>query len=225
MFATKEDQLIPFIDFVNHHLMAGTFERHDRPGPGVVVSIRNHKPVPGSDQVFARYGVYDAYDTYLTFWFVAAPATHIRSVPCTVQLGDTGVIEVESRGAPKWGKRGGPGPGELAFYATVVKEKRKGYCRVSRLVIPVARAPRALRRVIDTLVRGLDPVLDDAGAAALVERAERQVIAANRAFYEGLAGYLATRENDYRASPAFEAARTLCTVQLEGLECYRKNLS
>lgn len=223
MFATKEDQLIPFIDFVNHHLLAGTFERHDRPGPGLVVSIRNSKPVAGSDQVFACYGARDAYDTYLTFGFAAAPATHLKSVPCTIRPGEAGVIEVESGGAPKWSKGQAPGPNDLAFYATVVKAKRAGYCRVSRLVIPCTRAPRALRRVLDTLIRGLDPALSAAEIARLVEEAERQVIAANRAFYEDLADYLASREGDYRGNPAFETAREMCAVQLEGLRRYRHN--
>lgn len=218
------DQIIPVLDFVNHHTLARRVERKTQPGGGTSAVLLNFKPVPGSDQVFARYGRFDAYDTYLMFGFAARPASHLLSVPCALRLAGGGVIEAGCEigaGKRRKGARKAPGPG---FYAPRIEAARPGYRKVSALVVPGSGAPLALRRVLAHLIGGMRPGLGEAALKSLIAEAESAVLAANRRFFSGLADYLAARGGDYAGEPAFRMAREMCAIQLEALEQYRKNL-
>ena len=221
--AGEKRQLIPFIDFANHHTLASTFKNDLIGKTAISRALYNSKPQPGSEECFARYGFWDALETYLMFGFSDTPVAFVRSVPLHIILEEVGIIEVKSQvRGPATGKGLGPKNKDLrSSFPFWVKKKGKTLF-VSNLMIPNLSAPSALNQVLGLLVSQLDPDLADNRKQKLVLAAEKQIISVNLDFYNDLYNYLLKVTPDYPDSPALEMAIRMATIQLEAIDLYQK---
>jgi len=168
------DVLMPFIDFLNHHPQATGYQtvsaRH--PGRAVIASL-NSKPYRDSQECLVRYGMYDAFDLFTTYAFVDRNCSYVSSVPLTIELEGLGDFPVASAEVLQ---------GRFAKVPQLNKESPV----LRHLIIPGRDDPHCMRRVLAQVIDGLRPGLQQDAQAAFVQEAERQVIAANVAYYKRL---------------------------------------
>jgi len=215
-------QIIPFIDFTNHHTLARPFRRDRESGKIAKMALENDKAVPGSDECFARYGLWDPYDTYLMFGFAFRPGGFVRSVPLELDIQGLGNLRIRSVVAgPASADTLGPVNKDLARFFPKKINKTKQGLSLSNLNIPNASSPRALKRTLDIVVDTIVPGLRPAQRQQMTALIEERVLQANVAYYKGLTEYLGQRAPEYPDCPAFDEARKMARIQLQTLSAYR----
>jgi hypothetical protein len=108
---------------------------------------------------------------------------------------------------------------DLYFYIPKVLERRKAHITVGSLLIPGARAPRALRRTLRFLITEMRP--GHPQQKDLVLQAEGQIIAANRGYYTNLLGVLPSLgRKDSPQRPILDNFIRICNLQLARIEDY-----
>jgi len=159
-FNGEKRQVIPVIDFANHNSLAPPFKREHEGSKVTSMSLLNVKLSPTSDECQARYGLWDAYDTYLMFGFSNAPVLFVRSVPVNIRLNTIGTIKIGSRIASAGGAKGlKPNPVNIAYLNPGRVTLQGNDLLVSNLMIPNPQAPLALKRVLAELVTRIGPGL------------------------------------------------------------------
>jgi hypothetical protein len=221
--ALEASTLMPFIDYANHDSRAPAFQPAPRVGyPNHQVAILNSQPADDGGQVLVRYAQLDALDAYLGYGFVDTSTALVRSSPVTITL-DVGEIVAESRiGAKAKKKRADPGIKDLRGYLPMILENADGRVTVTHLLLPEAGSPYALRRILNWLIRKHEPDVGLKRMGRLVDEAERQILDANRAFYDALERSL----TDY-GEPSSSQYRTISDLirhQREAMDAYVERL-
>jgi hypothetical protein len=159
--------LLPITDFFDHHWKG---ESYSYDGNRALI-MRRSTPLPGKgDECFARYGLHDAYDSWLTYGFVDEDVPFVRSVSTTVELPGIGTIRLDDASAPD--ERGIP----------QILSKKGHHLVATAVVIPGPDAARALRRTLRSLI---DKLTGRHGRDVAI-CAERQIIDANLTYYAEL---------------------------------------
>jgi hypothetical protein len=97
----KTPVLMPIIDSFNHHPISANFlPAGDGEEKGLSVNVS--RPLDGSTECFARYGLYDALDTYLHYAYVEPNTPFLRSAPCDLEVAGLGRITVRSAAGAKY---------------------------------------------------------------------------------------------------------------------------
>lgn len=215
--------LMPFIDYVNHHFHAPGFHGGGE-GADYTVSIRNAKPVPGSDECFVSYSRLDTLDAYLIYNFPDDSGPHLRSVPLTIDCGDGKRIDVDARIS---GSHPGKLPEKMRDLRALmprVAMPETGLIQVGHLFVPGPNAPRALRRILSGLIRTLFPDIGDAAFQDKVRAAEQAVLDANRRYYRELADVLSAARARATALPALATVRRVLELQTAKLDAYAERI-
>ena len=222
--ALEQSTLMPFIDYANHDSRAPAFQPGHRAGhPHHQVAILNSQPADDGGQVLVRYSQLDPLDAYLSYGFVDTSTHLVRSTPLTIDL-DVGEIAAESRiGAKNKKKRPEPGVKDLRGYLPMILENADGRVTVSHVLLPEAGSPFALRRILNWLIRKHESDIGLKRMGRLVDEAERQILEANRAYYDDL-------EAKVRAAPDLPEAQramlnTLIRHQREAMDAYVDRLT
>lgn len=221
-FAASSNKLIPFIDFVNHHTKALPFLRVRNEDGKLMMRLKNFQPVPGENQCFARYGKWDAHDTYLMFGFSAETPAFVRCVPMEIEIEGAGTLQINSkvsgfnRGVlpPEWK--------DLKEVFPQVKIYNKKKIGVSTLLIPTAEWPMALKRILGFVIFQMLPEEKDRVIQEKVGQAEFQILNQTMEHYQNLLKFFETRRDKYREIPAFREAVKMATIQIRGIEEYQK---
>ena len=194
--------LLPITDFFDHHWKGEPYS-YDR---NRAVIMRRSAPLPGKgDECFARYGLHDAYDSWLTYGFVDEDVPFVRSVTTTVELPGIGTIRLDDASAPD--ERG----------ILRILGKKGHHLVATAVVIPGPDAPRALRRTLRMLINKLT----DRHGRDVVICAERQIIDANLAYYAELKSCLERLSVESAAHNAIRANFVrLCEGQITRLRNY-----
>ncbi len=227
--------LMPMIDFLNHHPAAGGFlvrsdyddiaepeaPRHPALPDEDGIAVVNSCPVDGSDECFVCYGTYDALDTLLHYNYVEQYAGYMRSVPLTVSLPGYCKIVIRAAAArPRFTKLPDQLRDLVFFLPAMTPDAGKKTITLSHLLIPQARAPRALRRVLGAAMSRLGLSIPNDEMLAQVKIAEAKIVEANLRFYEELGGYL----DQHPLSPDYELIaeniRLVIETQLRNLRAY-----
>jgi hypothetical protein len=221
--------LMPIIDFVNHHPGAPGF-RTGTDSTGIRrVAIQQANPIAASAECYVRYGNYDALDTYLVYGFVEQSAPFVRSVPLNFQLDGIGTIEVHSA----IGSNKAAGSGKLPPHLQAVRQfmpavqpVSETHLILSHLMIPAGPPEFALRRILQELLVGMRPNLDQVGLQNYVAKAESEIISRNIAFYEQLIRLDEPKSDTSTDRSAVSTVRQMAEIQLAKLQEYQaKTLS
>lgn len=183
--------IMPVIDYFNHRFAAESFSIHQTPSPA---SMRVFgKPDSETGELFVRYNNYDPLDTYLFYGFVDFSAPWLNSVPLTLDTDDT-VLVVEAKGGVFKGDLP-PALRDLRLFMPQITHQDQHQLSLNKIVIPNARAPRALQRV-------LAAVLSTAGVSGAhvqpeVARLEERLLTENENYWAKLAERAADLSPDH----------------------------
>lgn len=173
--------LMPIIDYFNHAMSAQGFKIHDVPLP---VSMRiQSRPDPETGELFVRYNVFDALDTYLFYGFVDAGVGYLASVPCEIKFGDK-TLKVIATSAGQKGKLPDAIKDLRIFMPAIQKGSEHSYA-VTKLIIPGKLAPRALRRVLQVFLNSMK--MDKAEIPGTIKEIEASLLDQNEAWWQALA--------------------------------------
>ena len=206
--------LMPFIDFANHHPDAEGYIA----SPGRL-GLLNSRVVRGSNECFAQYGWYDAYDIFLNYGYAEPQTRFVRSVPLTVRFEGLGEVSVGARIARIKGRKLSSGVKKLNRYLPMIKRTALGQLAAGFLIIPGVAAPFALRQVLAIVINELGAPADLKRRRELIEHAENQILVKNVEFYRSLHSYLAT----WQGGPAKQICNVATAVverQLALLKAY-----
>ena len=183
--------LMPFIDFLNHHVQARGFQHvvADN-GVGGLYTFQD-RPVAGSDECFVRYNLMDTHTAFIGYGFLDDSAPYSVSQATTLTLSDGLQIQVRRQAAKGFAKKLPQKMRSLQIYMPQVVSNHPDKMAVSRLLIPGANAPRALRRVLATLIARKRQSWSEARVDAAVREAEAQLLAVNHRYFDALAALAA----------------------------------
>jgi hypothetical protein len=212
--------LMPIIDLVNHDFRGAAYFFEDEPGRDRFLAIKRSVPVPGNEnESFARYGAYDAFDTWMSYGFIDESASFVSSVAATLDLPGLGTIRLGTSLKPRALKDLPRSVGDLQLYIPQLIARRGSNIEVAALAIPGPQAPRALRRALHFLI--MEMSAGRANRRDLVLQAEEQIIAANRAYYRDLLAFLRSLSPiDPRHEPIRDNFVRVCDLQLARIEDY-----
>jgi len=219
-FGESKQKIIPFIDFTNHHTKARPFSRTKDKDGNLVMGLFNSKPLQGSNQCFARYGIWDSYETYLMFGFSMENPGLVRSIPLDIPIEGVGSIKVNTKIS---GRHLGALPPEMADlkqYFPRVFKKTTEEIEVSSLFIPDAAKPMVLKRILSFLIRLMAPNLAPEVLQNHVALAEFSLITQNQEFYNSLLAFFEENREKYKSTPAFREAVKMAKIQLHEIDEY-----
>jgi hypothetical protein len=177
---------------------AGTVDSRRAPGYGFpqsslerradgkrAVVMHRSAPLPGrGDECFARYGLHDAYDSWITYGFVDEDVPFVQSVRTTLDLPGAGTIRLGHVSATRESDETEDSAQNAKFYLPRILSKKANRLVVAAVMIPDLQAPRVLRRTLRILMGELTDRQQN--RSDLVMLAEKQIINANLAYYTGL---------------------------------------
>ncbi|MEZ0223988.1 MAG: hypothetical protein ACAH83_05500 [Alphaproteobacteria bacterium] len=212
--------LMPVGEFVNHSALARPFDYpRSKEGRSLVVH-RTQFPDRFGDECFVSYGTFDSLDSWLVYNFVEEHASFVRSVPLDIDLPGAGMLRVRAYIASADHPQLPPELADLRTYLPQVLERTQGSIDVSFLLIPAAHS-QALRRVLRWAIDQLSP--GNSQIDALVEKAERQILDKNWAYYEAFRKILqSVKLKDQDKLPLLDSLTSLCALQLARLIEYGK---
>lgn len=144
--------LLPIIDFFNHRMNAQGFKINAVPAPA---SMRIQSiPDPDTGELFVRYNVFDALDTYLYYGFVDRGVGYMSSVPCRLKIGNV-TLSVRGGGGMSKSAKLPSAIKDLRLFLPALTKSDEGNFFANKLVIPGPRAPRALHRVLVVIMNTL----------------------------------------------------------------------
>lgn len=213
--APKTPVLMPLIDSLNHHHSGANFRPVKEKGEtGLAVNVS--RPIAGSTECFARYGLYDAHDTYLNYAYVEPNTPFLLSVSCDLGVPDLGRITVRSASGVIYD---GPLAKEIrdlrAFMPRVTPEA-PDHIRVSHLIVPWPARKFALRRVLAEIIKLFDLAQNKDMLVRRVALAERDLLTQNIAYYRDLDRFLKLGAQN----AALAAPRQLATIQHARIQAY-----
>jgi hypothetical protein len=142
----------------------------------------------------------------------------------TIDLPDLGTIRLTNFDKTRDRRALPPSVSDLHFYIPALLARRTDHIEVGRLLIPGPSAPRALRRTLHFLIAEMSP--GHSRQRDLVMEAERQIIAANQAYYRDLLAFLRPLgPQDPLQKPILRDFLHLCELQLARIQnylCYAK---
>jgi hypothetical protein len=151
-----------------------------------MLRLFNDRPVQSSEECLVRYNLMDRLDSFLSYAFVDESAPILNSLPLEIKLQDDLRIQVKGLG-------GGPYKGklpdtlkDLRQFMPQIHKRTQDSLTVQRLFVPGEKAPRALRRVLGSLIRSLRPGLNLNTIHEMTLSAENQVLEANKTYYHRL---------------------------------------
>jgi len=205
--------LIPFIDFTNHHAMAKPFNRKKVAGHGRTMSLIASEVTPGSAQVFARYGLWDNYDTYLMFGFAQEPSAFVRSVPLEISYDDGKVLKINSRPGMSFKAKLPDAISDIKHPFPFVNSFSDKAQEVAFMHIPGVQTPRALKRVLGALLnfQGETKTLEE--KRKRIFEVETKILEGNLKFYDDMLVFLNARKDRYKDLPAFKEAVKMAKLQ------------
>ena len=170
---------MPFVECLNHHFDARPYQTTvDDDG---VYRLWTHadRPYWNSRECFVLYTLLDPIDSLLFYGFVDESGPVLHSAPATLALPEDITITVE---AAPWQLFQGDLPASLQdirVFIPPTKARDGGHITLPWLLIPGAKTPWALRRMLRAFIYALRPDLPEARRREVVGNAEMQLLAAN----------------------------------------------
>ena len=182
--------------------------------------MRRAAPQPGKgNETFARYGLHDAYDMWITYGFIDDEVPFVQSLATAVKLRGVGTIRFGDVAASRGDDDAEPTVEDLPSYVPRILDRKGDRATVGAAVIPGPEMPRALRRALGILIGELGAPRH--GRRALVLAAEEQLLDANLSYYGELKSCLEGLSVGDAAHAAIHANFIrLCDQQTTRLRAY-----
>lgn len=219
--ATKEQCLMPLVDFINHHFRANIFnlpaDAHSD------LTILKSTPVEGSDECYVRYSNLDALDSLLNYDFPDAHAVFVRSVPLKIELEGVGVCEIKSNlSHVKHDVAQLPSAlkGLGMYLPQIAANDAAKNVEFSFVMIPQAGAPKSMRRI---LAAGMGMIAPDASHDQVLEYVailEKEIIRHNIIFYNNLREKLAAHDKVDGCGAIYDRVNEMIDYQLSNIRKY-----
>ncbi len=212
--------LMPVLDAMNHHWEGAGYALDDRDERGLALTMTRSRPLPGTgNECFARYGVNDCFDCWMSYGFVDDTPPYVRSLAMEIDLPGLGTIHVADVRATRAKEDLPPPVQDLSFHIPKLLARRRNQINTASVFVPGPQAPRALRRTLGFLIAELNP--GRPLTRDLVLHAERQIIATNQAYYQALIAFLRSMPlKDAMQRPTLENFIRVCEFQLRRLRDY-----
>lgn len=211
----KTPVLMPIIDSFNHHPRGAAF-RPVKEGGAKGLAVGVSRPLDGSTECFAHYGLYDALDTYLQYAYVEPNTPFLRSVPCDLEVAGLGRITVQSVAGAKYDGALAEEIRDLRIFMPRVTPEAPDHLRVSHLIVPWPARKLALRRVLAEVIKLFDPAQDKDMLVRRVAAAERDLLMQNIAYYQDLGRIL----DAHAQNASITALRQLAAIQRARIQTY-----
>ena len=217
------DCMMPFIDFVNHFFSSPMIHKNnDKNGS---ISIKNFLAITGSQECFVHYNMIDPLDSFLVYGFVDDKVPFVKSVPLQFKLHEYSHIQVHTRISSYFSGDLPDSVQDLRAYLPIILEFDDSVMQLSRLLIPGENAPRALRRVLELIIRGWKPMLDPAVVKEIVINAEKLIIRENIEYYTSLSSVVETLNDGGVSESIARSVKTLVVLQLDKLHNYMNRIN
>jgi hypothetical protein len=210
--------LLPIIDFMNHDLRGAPVQFE--PDSDLAATVKRSVPVPGTgDECFAFYGLYDSFDTWMSYGFIDENAPFVRSVPMTIELPRLGTLRLANFVRFRPPEDLPPEMRDLHLFVPKPLARRGNHFEVTSLLIPGPQLREAVRRILAFLISEISPGHPE--QCDLARLAEQQIVDANRAFYQALLGSLRSLTlKDLLQGPILDNFIRMCDRQLRHIENY-----
>ena len=211
--------LMPILDLMNHHSQGSAYEIRVIDGDRWLHLHRAKSELRGQRECYALYNECDAMEMLWAYHFVDESAAFVRSVPMEIRLPDAGVLKINATKARTRGKDLPPAIKDISAYLPKVVSRRPGFLEVSCVMIPSARMPFSLRRVLNVLIGTLNS--ESLDRPDLIAQAESQIIQTNESYYTDLQKMLRNltlAEGDN--AQILQALARACELQLSHLRNY-----
>jgi hypothetical protein len=218
--ASPSPLLLPVIDFMNHDLRGAPVQFAAQSHGDLAATVKRSASVPGTgDECFAFYGLYDSFDTWMSYGFIDENAPFVRSVPMTIDLPRLGTLRLVNFVRFRPPEDLPPEMRDLHLFVPKRLVRRRNHLEVTSLLIPSPKLREAVRRILAFLISEIRPGHPKQRDLALL--AEQQIIDSNRAFYRSLLDSLQSlRFKDLLQSPILGNFIRLCDRQLRHIENY-----
>jgi hypothetical protein len=206
--------LMPLIDFLNHDFRARGFQRvASEPWSDGSLYVFQDRPDPDTNECFVRYSLIDRHTSLLSYGFLDESAPFIISQPATLTLSQGLTVRVGRQIAKGFDDQLPDKMKDLQLYMPRVGGKPRERLDLSRLLIPGANAPRALRRVLAGVFQSKRQDWDQGTLEAAVREAEAKLLEANHRYFDRLAELvIAARERSDADDPPGRL-RTLFAIE------------
>jgi hypothetical protein len=213
---------MPFLDCLNHHFRARGFQHSQGEAGGAIYSYMD-RPVEGSGECFARYRLLDCHSAFVGYGFLDSSAPFVMSQAGNVVLADGLQLDVRRNASRGFQGTLPKGSRDLALFMPHVLNKGTDRLELSRLLIPGANAPRALRRVLGLLISRKRPEWTPSRVEGAVLDAEDQILAMSNSFFDAVATKVSEARQRSEADDPPGRNTTLCTVD-ELVRCQKRHL-
>jgi hypothetical protein len=212
--------LLPIIDFMNHDLRGAPVQFEDQPDGDLSATVKRSVPVPGTgNECFAFYGLYDSFDTWMSYGFIDENAPFARSVPMTIDLPRLGSLRLANFVGFRPPEDLPAQMRDLHLFVPKPLVRRGNHLEVTSLLIPSPQMRKAVRRILAFLIGEISP--SHPKQRDLARLAEQQIIDANKAFYRSLLGSLRSLTlKDLLQGPILDNFIRICDRQLRHIENY-----
>jgi hypothetical protein len=181
--------LLPIIDFMNHHLQGSPVQFEGQPDREFSAIVKRSAPVPGGgNECFVFYGLYDAFDTWMSYGFIDENASFVRSIPMTVELPRFGTLRIANFIGFRRPEDLPAEMRDIHFLIPKFLARRPRQLGVTSMLIPAPPMWETFQRILGYLINEISPGHPQQRDLALL--AEQQILAANEAYYANLAARL-----------------------------------
>lgn len=142
--------LMPMIDIFNHDIRTSGYQFSESPGDGNLRVFS--RPDPVSKELFVKYNDMDAVASYIKYGFIDNSAPFVYSTPTDLSYRG---YDIKIGRSIALAKNVPTAFTDLSRYMPNLA-KQDNIVLISKLVIPGAHAPNALRRVLALILSGLD---------------------------------------------------------------------
>lgn len=206
--------IMPVIDYFNHRFQAEAYSVQTTPPPP---SMRVYGvPDSNTHEVFVRYNLYDPVDTFLFYGFVDTNSPWLASIPLSLMLPDGRSLEVLNTGGTVK-KQLPPALRDLRLYMPMIQGQDEWIIRLNKLLIPGKNAPRAMQRVLASVLKSLYSSLNHSELLDWVQKLESDVLEINRKWWNELSSMAESLPED---KPITRSVNDLCTWSRQHIETY-----
>jgi hypothetical protein len=212
--------LLPIIDFMNHDLQGAPVQFEEQADGELAASVK--RSVPGAstgNECFAFYGLYDSFDTWMSYGFVDETAPFVRSIPMTIELPRLGTLRLANFVRMRPPEQLPTEMRDLHLFVPQLLARHGNHTEVTSLLIPAPQMREALRRILAFLISEMSPGHPQQRDLAM--QAERQILDANRTYYANLAARLRSLTlKDPLQRPILDNFGRMCDRQLAHIQNY-----
>ncbi len=181
----QETVIMPIADYLDHDYRGSPYGFSSTSCSGDL-RVFCRQPFVWSQECYARYGSYDAVDTFVNYGFLDREVPFVRSIPLEIEIGDRGKLLIDSAvGSSNRGEKIPKTLRDIQFLLPNWKRGESGEFILSHIFIAAGNYPHATKRIIRWIIEEMTrESTDQEFVAKQTAAAEMKLVDANIAYYE-----------------------------------------